>query len=74
MNNPKLGNRWQDFEQQDQQPASSDVSALGPEGTATTDVQDFSENGYEVAGLEQPIDISDDDDEAVADQFVIQDM
>ncbi len=30
-----------------------------------TDVHDFSENGYEVAGLEQPIDISD-DDEAVA--------
>ncbi len=25
------------------------------------DVQDFSENGYEVAGLEQPIDISDDE-------------
>jgi len=39
-------------------------------------VQNFSENGYEVAGLEQPIDISD-DDEAVAeivDQFVIQNM
>ena len=30
-----------------------------------TDVHDFSESGYEVAGLEQPIDISD-DDEAVA--------
>ena len=26
------------------------------------DVQEFSENGYEVAGLEQPIDISDDDE------------
>jgi len=26
------------------------------------DVQDFSENGYEVAGLEQPIDISDDEE------------
>ncbi len=40
------------------------------------DVQDFSENGYEVAGLEQPIDISD-DDEAVAevvDQVVFQNM
>ena len=40
------------------------------------DVQEFSENGYEVAGLEQPIDISD-DDEAVAEivgQFVIQNM
>ncbi len=40
-----------------------------------TDVQAFSENGYEVAGPEQPIDIS--DDEAVAeivDQFVIQNM
>ena len=39
-------------------------------------MQDFSEHGYEVAGLEQPIDISD-DDEAVAeivDQFVIQNM
>jgi len=39
-------------------------------------VQNFSENGYEFAGLEQPIDISD-DDEAVAeivDQFVIQNM
>ncbi len=39
-------------------------------------MQNFSENGYEVAGLEQPIDISD-DDEAVAeivDQFVIQNM
>jgi hypothetical protein len=34
-----------------------------------------SEDGYEVAGLEQPIDINDDDDEAVAeivDQFVVQ--
>ena len=29
------------------------------------DVQDFSENGYEVVGLQQPIDITD-DDEAVA--------
>ncbi len=28
-------------------------------------MQDFSEHGYEVAGLEQPVDISD-DDEAVA--------
>ncbi len=39
-------------------------------------MQNFSENGYEFAGLEQPIDISD-DDEAVAeivDQFVIQNM
>ncbi len=43
------------------------------------DVQDFSENGYEVAGLQQPIDITDDDhhDEAVAetvDQSVIQNV
>ena len=30
--------------------------------TNEADVQDFSENGYEVAGLEQPIDISDDDE------------
>ena len=40
------------------------------------DVQDFSENGYEVAGLKQPIYISY-DDQAVAefdDQFVIQNM
>ena len=29
------------------------------------DVQDFSENGYEVAGLEQPVDISDDDEAIV---------
>ena len=41
-------------------------------------MQDFSENGYEAAGLdlEQPIGISD-DDEAVAkivDQFVVQNM
>ena len=39
-------------------------------------MQDFSENGYEVAGLKEPIGIND-DDEAVAkvvDQFVIQDM
>ena len=39
-------------------------------------MQDFSENGYEAAGLEQPIGIND-DDEAVAkivDQFVIQNM
>ncbi len=28
-------------------------------------MQDFSENGYEVVGLQQPIDITD-DDEAVA--------
>jgi hypothetical protein len=35
--------------------------------TDEADVQDFSERGYEVAGLEQPIDIDiDDDDEAVA--------
>ncbi len=43
------------------------------------DVLDFSENGYEVAGLQQPIDISDDDhhDEAVAetvDQIVIRNV
>ena len=42
-------------------------------------VQDFSENGHEVAGLQQPIEISNDDhhDEAVAeivDQFVIQNV
>ena len=40
------------------------------------DVQDFSENGYEVAGLEQPVDISD-DDEAIVEtvgQFVLQSM
>ena len=42
------------------------------------DVPDFSENGYEPAGhgLQQPIDISD-DDEAVAeivDQFVVQNL
>ena len=39
-------------------------------------MQDFSENGYEFAGVEQPIDTSD-ADEAVAeivDQFVIQNM
>ena len=39
-------------------------------------MQDFLENGYEVAGLEQPIDISD-DDEAVAevvDQVVFQNV
>ncbi len=39
-------------------------------------MQDFSESGYEVAGLEQPIDSSD-DEEAVGgtvDQFVIQNM
>ena len=38
------------------------------------DVQDFSENGYEVAGLEQPVDISDDDEAIVetVDQFVFQ--
>ena len=39
-------------------------------------MQDFSENVYEAAGLEQPIGISD-DDEAVAkivDQFVVQNM
>jgi hypothetical protein len=39
-------------------------------------MQDFSENGYERVGLQQPIDIID-DDEAVAeivDQFVIQKM
>jgi len=39
-------------------------------------VQDFLENGYEVAGLEQPID-NNDADEAVAEivaQFVIQNM
>ena len=42
---------------------------------ADLDVQDFSENGHEVAGLQQPIDIS--DDEAVAeivDQFVVQNV
>ena len=42
-------------------------------------MQDFSENGHEVAGLQQPIEISNDDhhDEAVAeivDQFVIQNV
>ena len=40
------------------------------------DMKEFSENGYKRAGLQQPIDISD-DDEAVAeivDQFVIQNM
>ncbi len=39
------------------------------------DVQDFSENGYEVAGLEQPIDISDDEELGqVFDQSEFQNM
>ena len=35
-------------------------------------MEDFSENGYEVACLEQPVDISDDDEAIVeiVDQFV----
>ena len=39
-------------------------------------MQDFSENGYEVAGLEQPVDISDDDEAILetVDQFVSQNM
>jgi hypothetical protein len=58
---------------------ASEVSDLKCDFIAVNDeadVQDFSENGYEVAGLEQPIDISD-DDEAVAevvDQVVFQNM
>ena len=40
------------------------------------DLQDSSENGYELAGLEQPVDISDDDEAIVetVDQFVFQNM
>ena len=36
-------------------------------------MQDFSENGYELAGLEQPVDIRDDDQAIVeaVDQFVL---
>jgi len=58
---------------------ASEVSVLKCDFIAINDeadVQDFSENGYEVAGLEQPINISD-DDEAVAevvDQVVFQNV
>ena len=39
-------------------------------------MQDSSENGYELAGLEQPVDINDDDEAIVetVDQFVFQNM
>ena len=39
-------------------------------------MQDFSGNEYEVAGLEQPVDISDDDEAIVetVDQFVFQNI
>ena len=60
---------------------ASEVSDLKCDFIAVNDeadVQDFSENGYEVAALEQPIDIMiSDDDEAVAevvDQVVFQNM
>ncbi len=40
------------------------------------DVQNFSQNGYEVAGLKQPVDSSDDDEVVaeIADHFVVQNM
>ena len=43
---------------------------------ADVHLPDFSENGYELAGLEQPVDITYDDETIVetVDQFVFQNM